>query len=429
MFYLHNNRWALILLAVCALLHSFNMQNSSITLVSAMLYCVGIYAIIMLFIDPTLYAWGLMPLCLMIAVMPVSYTLNTLFGFPLRYAMAQIIHGILALQGIDSIASETVILIENRVANIDMTCSGMQGFSSAFIIYFSLSWIEKKRIALPWFLLLVLFLGAVLAGNFFRVYILVLLYAVYQKELLANSIHLLLGMLGFVIPATITFILFKKTKWFSEFERKNNVKKPVKTVWPFFVAVALIVLGILVEPPFSKDRAVPKKIVFEKVDSLNMVDNELTKGERILIREYPVDNFCKKRFTSGKLSGSIIMTKSSHYRAQHNPDLCLQSNGYRITDSKIMYIDTAFTVRQLSLNRGEASAFYWFTSADRTTGDYTERMWSHFSKREKEWVLTTVVFDGKIVCTDPDALKIINLLQIKVKKLIKRSNDGDQFSS
>jgi exosortase O len=380
----------------------------------------------MIFTPSQYHHWGTMPFGLLLTTLPFSYNFNVIFGFPLRLKIAELIQSILALVGIQTVGSETIILIENRASHIDYTCSGIQGICCSFICFFALSWIERKKLSLSWFLLLAGFIIATLTGNIIRVLLLVLLYGVYDQPALADMIHMLCGLLTFIIPSVIVYLLFSKTSWFPE--RTLQVptitfkKNPLAAYTLLFIFMAIIIFV-----PHAKNKVLltAEQIEFSPKDGMVVKDIPLTSGENRLFYDYAVPSYCKKEFKSGNSTGSFFLIKSDHFKAHHNPQNCLQSNGFRVSDSRMFLFDINFPVRYLSLNGGSSTAYFWFTSKKTITDDYSERMWNHFFNNKEIWIMASVVFDGEYTPENKDVRTVILSLQQTINTLLERPDHGN----
>jgi len=417
------NKFSFIIILISVSWHLLNIYTARIMMLSTILFFVGGYGLFMMFTPSHFHKWGTMPLGLLLTTLPFSYNFNVLFGFPLRLQIADFVHHILSNFGVQSLSSHTIIFIENRAAHIDYTCSGIQGFCCAFICFFSLSWIEKKKLSFPWLLLLIGFLISILIGNTLRVLLLVILYALCNQIPLANMVHTMIGLLTFILPSVIVYLLFRKTNWFPQRSIQLLPNPTNKSSLPaYLLLICLFPLSCI---PMRQRKQITAKPFQLILNDFNLEDIPLTNGEARLLGEYAVSLYCKKNFISNNVKGSFFLVKSNHFKAHHNPQTCLQSNGFRISDSKMLLLKPNFPVRYLSLNGGALSAYYWFTSNKSITDDYSERIWNHFFNNDLEWIMTSVLFDGEYTPENAEASKFIFSLQQTIDSLIQRSNYGN----
>jgi exosortase O len=131
----------------------------------------------------------------------------------------------------------------------------------------------------------------------------------------------------------------------------------------------------------------------------------LSAAEHRFFDNYPSIVPEKRRFVSGDLSGSILMVANTTWRTYHPPELCLMGTGLKVDRMEKKSLTPAVQARWLSLGDGKYSAAYWFQSPKQTTDDFLSRLWSDVSRRQKNWVLISVLFDRSL---SPDSTEIRN---------------------
>lgn len=139
----------------------------------------------------------------------------------------------------------------------------------------------------------------------------------------------------------------------------------------------------------------PEQMVTERIP--------LTAAEHRFFDNYPSLVPEKQRFVSGDLSGSILVVANTTWRTYHPPEMCLLAIGLKVDRIERKQLTSAVQARWMSLVDGKLSAAYWFQSPKQTTDDFLSRLWSDVTRRQKNWVLVSVLFDSFL---SPDSSEI-----------------------
>ncbi len=123
-----------------------------------------------------------------------------------------------AVLGVHSVGIDTILVFENGISQVDLPCSGVQSLWTGGLFLLAATWIERQRINLRWLLVLLVFTAALLAANLARVGVLVAVGEVSGMRLLAEMLHVPLGVLGFVAACALAVSLLR---WAGGQERRG----------------------------------------------------------------------------------------------------------------------------------------------------------------------------------------------------------------
>ncbi len=144
-------------------------------------------------------------------------------------------------------SQETILIIENKVANINTPCSGISGIWAAALIFFLLSWIENKKLSFQWFLCVGIFLFTIILGNIIRITILVLLYTVFEVHSLADAIHQPLGIILFFLPILLLYYLFRHTSIIPQKEKTVQRANYRQSFRPIPILISVIIFAFTLD--------------------------------------------------------------------------------------------------------------------------------------------------------------------------------------
>lgn len=125
----------------------------------------------------------------------------------------------------------------------------------------------------------------------------------------------------------------------------------------------------------------------------------------------------KWRFVAGPagsssfLSGTLLLSISRSFLAQHAPHVCLATAGLQVTGTQRIWLRADLPLAQLRLAGYRGSAVYWFQSSTETTDDVLRRSlprllrWQGGADTAREptpWALVSILFDGPIDSQSPE---------------------------
>jgi len=339
------------------------------------------------------------PILLLFLVLPFGSLLDTYIGFPLRMQTAELVNIILQKSGLLVSDSQSIIGLENRYTQIDTTCSGINVLWAGTILFIAYSILDDLAFGWKWLVFFVLYVLLLLAFNAFRISVLVLLELVFNFTKIANGIHQPLGIVGFVIPSVFLWFLInkygRKRELKTQLSKEHNIKPSV--FFPSTIALCLLVLfGFSSGKMESKSTDIPQKLnhslPFEHIP-LTSKEQAYFNFEKASAQKFKVD------FKS--IQGSIIVVSSNSFKGHHNPELCLQSIGLKISSNNPILIDNK-PVRLLTFNSDKLAGIFWFKNQDTYTDDYSYRVWHDIKNGNKNnsWTQVTALFNQNYTAPD-----------------------------
>lgn len=392
-----------------------------INTLSATLFGLASYGLIGLWLRPAYWRAGLPAALLLIGALPFGEHMDTFIGYPLRIVTARLVSQGLAGLGVPNLGVDTILIFENGVSQVDSPCSGVKSLWTGALFLLAATWIERRPLNRRWLLATLVFGTLLLVANLGRVALLVLIGQILGWRLMAQMLHVPLGVIGFIAACGAALVMLR---WAGSQvtlqESDQSVPLPTlrRPAWlaPSLVAV-LIGLALLYSPrPQPVAAASPLAWQFPREIQTSfwpLSQRELdwltsASKERGVVAS-------RWRFEMGELHGSLLLVASDTWRAQHRPERCFTVYGLEVQESQPMMVRDNFPVRWLSLGQGDDpslySAAYWLQSTDRITEDYAARIWDDLAPTPQPWVLVTVLFDAPIEFQSKAAMQLFNVLQ------------------
>jgi len=383
-----------------------NEANIGFHTLSAALFLVYLYGIAGHFIKRQYWAAMLLPIGLLILVLPFEHYLDIYLGFPLRLVSAEWTRLILQTLQIDTMTVESILMIDNKAAIVDLDCSGIKSLWIGMIFYLLITWIERFQINIRWVALAALYILLLVCANVARITILVLLDLIFDQAGLAQAFHQALGLLGFAIASlTIWFLLhFFATKQLDA-SIKNKPLTQFKTQ-PFLLACFLLVthlIALFIYQPFSSAKTSPStashslpvlaNIIHEEVSLSPQEDTFFTNNQSIA-KKYALLVTTEKR----QVKASMVLVWNRTWKAHHVPENCYTSQAYSISHKSVWNISPTLNVRHLTLNKiaqqqnNTLSGIYWFQSPQKITPDYSSRVIDGLFNPHQEWVMVSILW-------------------------------------
>ncbi|MBD1909432.1 MULTISPECIES: exosortase O [unclassified Leptolyngbya] len=363
--------------------------------VPVVLLMLGTYSWLGLHIAPAIWRRGLAVAVAIAILLPFSVQFTTGLGFPSRILTAHAVEFLLHHFQIAALSSEDIIVLDTGLARVDLPCSGLKSLWTGTLFLLAATGLEGRQIGLRWLLVCLANIGLLILANIVRVFTLVGILHVLGQPALAETLHLPLGVIGFVAVCAIAWGLLQ---WVPR-NRGPVVPKPL-TLQPSFqakIAPAGIVLCLIALTLLPR----PGAIASHPPDLAHVPLSAAIQTVSIPLNSYEQDFFAahsnasvqKQHFQFQGLSGDLLMVGSSSWQGHHAPELCLISSGFEVSHMEPRQLTPEILGRWLMLNGDRQSAAYWFQSAHRTTDDYLTRIWADVSRQESSWVLVSIVFD------------------------------------
>ena len=416
---------ALILMAVGALGFLAVERWLNIHILAACLFGLGSYGLLGLWMSPTRWREGLPAALLLVGALPFGDFIEVFIGYPMRIITAEIVRHGLAAAGATSMGVDTILVFENSVAQVDLPCSGVKSLWTGSLFLIAATWIERRPINLRWLLVASAFGMLLFIANLARIGILVWIGQAMGLTLMAELVHVPLGVLGFVGACAAALLLLKfNTAPAATAARPAPIlasapKSPTQPrLQPVFSGALVVMLAgcnlaytarptlapALAPATFaSAHMTLPQTLATQPITlrpgELDwLIDDGAEAVERLRF-SWPVTGLGTRPATqpdANPLTGSMLLVQSTSWRAHHKPERCFENYGLRIENSQVHLFD-AMPVRLMALTNGQAggrlTALYWFQSQDRVTDDYGSRLWSAMSLQPERWMLVTILFD------------------------------------
>lgn len=396
-------------------LYLFNEANLGIYILSSLLFIFYLYGLSGHFIRMSLWRSMLLPVLLTVLILPFEHYLDIYLGFPLRVFSAKLASYLLQLYNFPTLSVESILMIENRAAIVDIDCSGINSLWVGAIFYLLLSWIEAYRLNFRWFVIGVIFGSLLIFANVVRIVILVALELVIQLPQLAEMLHQFLGVLGFVISCIIAWalLLYYNTPSAMEMPIKNQVREITSMSSLISVTVILvIIIGFII-----LYKPITQPILAKAQYNIQLAPQYHAKYEKL--SRFEQDFFLNNNAYTQKLSfslldkalaGSMILVWSKNFKSQHLPENCYIASGYGVSQKGVWVFNQQLAVRFLSLIKKfsdnkdkQHTAIYWFQSATNTTTDYSSRIMDALFNSARDWVMVSILWNRPVSAEEVSA--------------------------
>ena len=399
--------WPLAVFMLSCAAYLLNTRFTGIQVFSAAFGIAAGYAIWGFYTNAHSWRQGALPAVLLILLLPFGDYLDVYFGFPLRLFTAHTASDWLAGMGFTSVSTDTLILLENRVANVDLSCSGIKGLWAGMVFFVLLTWIEGKPVTLHWLWRLAAFCGVLVAINVFRVVLIVVLGLGLNHMAFAELLHRGLGVLGFAFACLAGWGLLlslkskqpsgpglppqlaRETKF--TFQPGHLQKPPVAVL---LVALSPIAFCCLYTP-------LPRQINNNTEATLNVQLPQSWNAQALELTAQEAEFFPRNSARAQKLSfhysdtvrGSVIFVSADYWKAHHDPRNCLRAQGYHINADHSLRLSGDKSLRMLNVTRKnqQAIVLYWFQTVTHTTDDFSARLFSALLHRQQPWVMVSVI--------------------------------------
>ncbi len=377
--------------------------------VNALLFLLGSYGIWGLFVESTVWRQRLAIAFIISIVLPFSLQFTSGLGFTARILTAHAVENILNFLQVAAISSSDIIVLENGIAHVDLPCSGLRSLWTGTIFLLGATWLEGRILGFRWLIVYVGSLGLLILANVGRVLLLTIISVVLNQSLIAELIHIPLGVMSFIGACGLGWLALR-------FVPQNAPKKITKPsfpeVSPTFNRIPLIALliGIVIFASIPRPHlnpmswvpiVLPTTIKTEPI-ALTTIENEFFANNAIV---------SKQRFEFGNLSGSMLFVNSNSWNTHHPPELCFTGNGFTVDTMESKQFAQNFPLRWLTLENSEMSGMYWFQSRTQTTDEFLNRLWSEISFSDRTWVMVSILFDRAQSPDNPEVQSFANSIR------------------
>lgn len=326
---------------------------------------------------------ALRPLALLVAlVVPASVWIDVALGWPLRKGIASLAAGLLG-----GVPVETVIRVEGGIAHIDTPCAGVGSLwmLAAMLLVWAMA--RGRSIDGRWLLIAGLSSVVAIGANTSRVVVLVALAHLWRLPLLADTVHVPLGVIGFVSSLVFGIAIGER------FGNKTPEVSPAREIarvspwrWYLTSAALLVSFAVAPSPPIVQTWPVPVPVGWSEMAPSDV--------ERTFAREHGAA-VTKARGPDG---ASVVMVASDSWLAHHVPEQCLVAAGWRVTEDEPAWIDgVPVRIARLRREGQSATALWWFQSGEQMTDDLVARI-----RTGGRWVLVSVLLPGEPTADELD---------------------------
>jgi exosortase O len=389
-----------------------------INTLSASLFGLATYGLLGLWLSPARWQRGFPVILLFIGVLPFGDHMQTFVGYPMRIFTAYLVqHGLLA-SGVESVGIDTILVFENGVSKIDLPCSGVKSLWTGVLFLLAAAWIEKRPLSLRLGFIALFMAGLLFTVNLARVAILTITGPVMGWTMLAEMLHVPLGVLGFGLACLSVVWLLRRMPQnppLTASSKPIHSRQGDQPVWLSPVLIIMILLMILAYAPRPESGLTQAAPSWDFPAALHSEALPLKPDELAGLTKGGAESATRQRFQWGELSGSMILITSNTWRAHHRPERCFEVYGLSLEDSRTYLINNQIPIRYVALGDGDhhslLSATYWFQSADQITDDYATRIWADLSPEKERWVLVSILFDDVVDPNDADTQAFYLALQ------------------
>lgn len=401
-----------------------------INTLSATLFGLATYGLLGLWMEPGRWRQGLPAALLLVGVLPFGEHMDTFIGYPLRLATSRMVSQGLAALGIPNLGVDTILIFENGLSQVDNPCSGVKSLWTGSLFFLAATWIERRPINRRWLLAAAVFGLMLLAANLARVATLVLVGQVAGWQLLAEMLHVPLGIIGFAAACAAAIGMLC---WSGSAPPTYLASTPALPGQPRWLAPALAIalIGMVILYAPRPQPAAAASFEWKFPPELATQEWPLTRSEMNWLSERGsvAVSAARWRFEWRDLSGSVLLVASETWRAHHRPERCFTVYGLEILESQPYMAGRDFPLRWLTLGKANDSrplysAGYWLQSSQRVTEDYSVRIWDDMAPQPQPWVLVTVLFDEP---TDP-AEAHAQALFTALRQAVQRSLEANELN-
>jgi exosortase O len=266
--------------------------------------------------------------------------------------------------------------------------------------------------------------------------VLVLIGQVAGWEMIAELIHVPLGVLVFGVVCAVV-LLFIKTQKLSEYqippkllpkqpEYKDESGLAGRPIWLAPILATGIAIMALLYTPRPHPVMAQAGIDWVFPSEIQVQGDPLSPELFAWVTGDGAEFADRWNFTwqsdTDQISGTFMFVTSTAWRAQHRPDRCFQAHGITVEKSQTIFFNDNFTAQIVLVSGGpyQATALYWLQNGPRATDDFATRIWSDLSADRQPWVLVTLILDDVY---PPESIEVRTIAEI-VHAAISNSLEG-----
>ena len=394
-----------------------NESKIGFNTLSAALFILFVYGLSGHYLKQAVWRSLFVPTSLLILVLPFEHYLDVYLGFPLRLLSADWAATVLHQTGLSLVTTESILMIDNRAAIVDLDCSGIKSLWIGLIFYLLLTWIEHYKISWRWLIIGLIYVFLLITANVARITILVLLELVLKEPELAGMLHQSLGLLGFGLASAAIWWVLQKTPSaqtikvteteLETYPLDKNVdgSSLPSTLVSGIILTVIISMNLLYQPQVLmaqpntiKTLSLPANYSL-KTSSLNPQEQSFFSSNQAQANKYHLNLTIEGK----PVKIAMVLVWSRAWKTHHVPENCYLSQGYSIEDQGVWKLPE-HTLRFLKLSQAKPksslgssqTAAYWFQSATGSTPDYSARVIDNLFHPRRNWVMTSILFDQPV---------------------------------
>jgi exosortase O len=405
-----------------------------INTLSALLFGLASYGLLGLWLEPYRWRQGIPAMLLVVGILPFGEHLETFVGYPLRTFTAGLVRDGLNALGFHSVGVDTILVFESGISQVDIPCSGVKSLWTGALFLLAATWIENRRLGISWLLAAAATALLLFLANLVRVTLISLTGPALGWTLLAQMLHVPLGVLGFVAVCAAALFILRRLPVLESHPAPASTGLLPRPAWlgPLLVLCALLfalvyaprgaVQALASRPApawlFSQDWQVrPAPLSTQEQEWIR--ETGATTADRYTFRWQPAEGASSASATAVQpLAGTIMLLSSQTWRGQHRPERCFEVFGLSVQESFTYLEQPDFPLRFLALSGsgapGPVSAVYWLQSTSLTTADFGQRIWADLSPQRERWILVTVLFDRRYDPQLPELASFLTALHTTV---------------
>ncbi len=390
-----------------------------INTLSATLFGIASYGFVGLWMSPRSWRAGLPAALLLIGVLPFGEHMQTFIGYPMRIFTAEIVRDALAALHITSTGVDTILILENGVSQIDLPCSGVKSLWTGALFFLAVTWLERRALNVRWLLVACGFVLLLFLANVVRVAALVVTAQALNLPLVAEMLHVPLGVMGFVGACAAAVGLLRMRNQNRKEVLISRSKEFFFSIPQFSLALAIVIGAMaIVYAPYIETGLAHTAPTWNFPNELHTQALPLKPDESAGLTRDGAESATRLRFNWQGITGSLILVPSRTWRAHHRPERCFEVFGLQLNDSRAQLIAENFPLRAVTLRDQKSDArldaAYWFQSASRTTDDYGTRIWADTTAPAERWVLVSILFDQPRASNDTRVSELYRALHESV---------------
>lgn len=328
-------------------------------------------------------------------------------GFPARLFAAWVAKAALGVFGVVVGGAEAVLVVEGNVADVEAPCAGMATLRMLVVVVLAVAALRRASVGRG--LVAVVAACAVgLLGNAVRVTVLAALVLVAEQPLLAELVHVPLGVLVFGAAVLVADRVVRGAVNV-DVDGADAARVARRVVFVVSVVAALAsaarVIAWSSSPPSPRaERALAASTTTMTTTTTTTTTIAgalvpLTPAEVALFGRHAHAAHKQRVVVDGVDVGSLLLVSATSARAHHSPERCLAGAGLRV-DASVVRDVGGVTVKVLTLDGGARAAVSFYVRDDggapRVLPGLLDRLLDQARHRHGRWMFVSLVVDAPL---------------------------------